>query len=425
METRIEDARTGIVVKRRRALLAAFSGTTLEWYDFFLYGSMAILVFPRVFFPGADGFAGVLLSVSTFGAAFVIRPLGAVLFGAMGDRRGRKHTLVVTVVLMGLATALIGVLPGYAQIGVWAPLALVVLRLLQGLSTGGEWGGAALMAVENAQASRKGRYGSVVQAASPAGLVLSNLVILGLSQLAPTAFLSWGWRIGFLTGGLIAVVGLLIRLGVAETPEFERLADRVAASPVRTVLRSHLGSLFRAAAIYLGPGGAFYAAIIFGQKYGVGPGRLTAAQMSLVVVVFGVAMLVATLLIGLAADRFGPARMTLAAIVALCVVTPCVLAVLASGNLALVIAVYVLMALNLAAVTAPMVVLFADLFPAEVRYSGVSMGYQLGTVVGGALPPIIALWLLQSTGTIWSVTGYLVGCLVISALCTAGLLARR
>ncbi|GAA4482613.1 MFS transporter [Rhodococcus olei] len=419
-------------VNRRRALWGSSLGTTLEWYDFFLYGSMAVIVFPHLFFSQQSGYVATLLSVSTFGAAFVVRPIGAALFGALGDRRGRREVLVTTMVLMGVSTALIGLLPTDQKVGLWAPFLLVLLRLLQGLSTGGEWGGATLMAVENAKhtatraESRRGFYGSLVMAASPAGLVLSNAAILILTRIDKAAFMEWGWRIPFLAGGVIAVLGLVIRLGVTETEEFTKLADRgeVSSSPVRTVLRRFPLRMLRIACIYMGPGAAFYAVIIFGQKYAVQNGGLTAMQMSAVVVLYGITMFAGTVWSGHHVDRFGAARMGFYGIVAMGVMTPIVMAVMSSGNFGLVVVVYLVMAVVQAIVNAPLAVVFTDMFAPDVRYTGVSLGYQLGTIFGGALPPIIALWLLERTGSVWSVVAYLVALLVVSALCIVGLMNR-
>lgn len=412
---------------RRRALWGSALGTTLEWYDFFLYGSMAVIVFPHVFFSAEGTFVATMLSVATFGAAFIVRPIGAALFGALGDRRGRREVLVTTMVLMGVSTALIGILPTDEQIGLWAPALLVALRLCQGLSTGGEWGGATLMAVENddktSARSRRGFYGSLVMAASPAGLVLSNAAILAFSKAAPEAFMAWGWRIPFLAGGAIALVGLAVRWGVSETREFAEVAERgkVARTPVRTVLRRFPLRLLRIALIYMGPGSTFYAAIIFGQSYAVKDGGLTSMQMSGVVVMFGVVMFAGTVWFGSRTDRFGAPRMALVGIAALAVSTPLVMWAMGTGNYGLVLAIYAVTALVQSISNAPLAVVFADMFDPEVRYTGVSLGYQLGTILGGALPPIIALSVLQRTGSVWAVTAYLLAMLVISALCIVGL----
>lgn len=314
----------------------------------------------------------------------------------------------------------------------WAPFFLVVLRLLQGLSTGGEWGGATLMAVENAKksstrsGSRRGFYGSLVMAASPAGLILSNVSILILTRIDKDAFLSWGWRIPFLVGGLIAVLGLIIRLGVSETDEFKTLANRgkLNESPVSTVIRKFPLRLLRIAFIYMGPGAAFYAIIIFGQKFAVQHAGLTTDQMTTVVVMYGITMFVGTLTAGNYVDRIGAARMGFYATIAMCVMTPIAMGVLASGQFGPIVVVYMVMAVLQAVVSAPMALLFTDMFDADVRYTGVSLGYQLGTVVGGALPPIVALWLFEITGSVWVVSGYLVAALIVSAICVVGLMSR-
>ncbi|GAA4489679.1 MFS transporter [Rhodococcus olei] len=408
----------------RRALWGSALGTTLEWYDFFLYGTMAVIVFPAVFFPAQDQFIGTLISVSTFGVAFIARPMGAVLFGHLGDRVGRRSVLVATMVLMGLSTATIGILPSYATAGALAPILLVSMRVLQGLSTGGEWGGAVLMAVENSPtrtksgADRGGLYGAFVQAASPAGLILSNAAVLAAGQLDRDAFITWGWRIPFLVGGIVAIVGLIVRFGVPETREFADLKGRrrTVKSPAREALTRHPKAVLFTALTYAGPGTLFYVAVIFGQSYAVKSAGMSQNSMVAIVLVYAAASFAATIFVGRKSDQWGHRRSVIWGCSSLVVLTPIWLALFATGNVVLATIGFLLLVLPFSAAWAPMAVFFARSFSPEVRYSGVSLGYQLGTVLGGALPPIIAVALFKYFDSLVAVGAYVMVTLVLSAV---------
>jgi MFS family permease len=271
----------------KRVAMACLVGTAIEWYDFFIYGTASALILPKLFFPSLDPAAGALLSYSTFALAFIVRPIGGLIFGHFGDRVGRKALLVTTVILMGTATTLIGLLPTYASIGVAAPLLLVVLRVLQGISVGGEYGGAVLMAVEHSEPGRRGYRGSWVQMGSPAGLILANAAFLLVTQLPGDALLDWGWRIPFLLGSVLLIVGLIIRLRIPESPRFEEVKQDgdIAKVPALVVLRDYPGRVLLTAGAYVGTGVVFYGSSIFGLSYGVEKLGFTRSEVLAIVLI--------------------------------------------------------------------------------------------------------------------------------------------
>ncbi|TJY66216.1 MHS family MFS transporter [Arthrobacter sp. CAU 1506] len=416
------------IVKNRggRPVIAATIGTSLEWYDYFLYGSMAVIVFPAVFFPSGDPLISTLVSVSTFGLGFLVRPLGAFVFGRIGDRLGRRDALMYTMVLMGVATLAIALTPGFNDIGIWAPIVVIIARLLQGLSAGGEWGGAVLMSVEQspneaslgAQKTEKaGFFGSFVQAASPIGLMLSNAAILGVSLLGPEALTAWAWRVPFFIGGLIAIVGIIIRLSVQESAVFEamRNQDALSSTPIASAFRHDLGAMILVALTYMGVGTIFYVAVIFGQSYGKGVG-LTQPEMSLIIVAFAFAMLVASIIAGAHSDRIGHKRSMLIGLAGCALYAPLWILMFSSGAFALSLLSFVILAVIFSYCWAPMAAFFARAMSTASRYSSLSIGYQMGSILGGALPPIIAVWMFGTTGSIWAILGYIVLTLIISLL---------
>ncbi len=253
-----------------RVAMACLIGTAIEWYDFVIYGTASAIFLPKLFFPSVDTAAATLLSFSTFALAFIVRPFAGLIFGHFGDRIGRKALLVATIVLMGTATTAVGLLPTYASIGVAAPLLLVLLRILQGISIGGEYGGAVLMAVEHSKSGRLGYYGSWVQMGAPAGVILANAVFLIIAQLPESTLLSWGWRIPFLLGSVLLAVGLVIRLRVSESPRFEEVKQQgaIEKAPAIIVLREYPGRVLLTAAAYVGTGVVFYGTSIFGVTSG-------------------------------------------------------------------------------------------------------------------------------------------------------------
>lgn len=418
----------------RRAVVAATVGTSLEWYDYFLYGTMAIIVFPTVFFSTGDAFVSTLISVSSFGLGFVVRPLGAFIFGRMGDRVGRRNVLMITLVLMGVATIMIAVTPSAATIGIAAPIIVIFARLLQGLSAGGEWGGAVLMSVEQSpnevsldehKDEKAGFFGSFVQAASPIGLMLSNAAVLLTSLLSPEAFIDWAWRIPFAIGGVIAIVGIIIRLTLHETAVFEAMREKgtIEKAPIASAFRNDLVPMILVALAYTGVGTIFYVAVIFGQSFGLSTG-LTQSEISLIIVVFAGTLVVASILVGKQSDRMGHRRAMLIGLGGCAIYTPLWILMFTTGNLATVLLAFVALAVIFAYCWAPMAAFFARAMSMSSRSSSLSIGYQVGTILGGALPPIIAVWIFEVTGTIWTIAGYIIVTLVISFLAATRLAQR-
>jgi metabolite-proton symporter len=402
-----------------RVALASFIGTTVEYYDFLIYGTAAALVFPVLFFPDVSPAMGLLLSFATFGVGFFARPLGGMVFGHFGDRIGRKRMLVYSLLLMGLSTVLMGLLPTYAQIGWAAPILLTLLRLVQGFAVGGEWGGATLMAVEHAPSARKGLYGAFPQMGAPAGTATATLAFYAVSLLPDDRFLSWGWRIPFLASALLIVIGLVIRLSIAESPDFAAVRERAAVVrlPIVAALRRHWREILLVAGAYLSQGVFAYICVAYLVSYGTTVAGISRAQALFGVFVAALVAVVLYPLFGALSDRVGRKPVFLAGVVAMGVSVVPVFALIDTGEpglflLALVLVFGIAMA-PAAGVTGS---LFSLVFDPDVRYSGVSVGYTLSQVVGSAFAPTIATALYAATGTSDSIAAYLIGVSVISAI---------
>ncbi len=387
----------------RPIILASFIGTTIEWYDFFLYGTAAAIVFGRLFFPNADPLVGTLSAFGTFAVGFVARPLGGIVFGHYGDRIGRKSMLIYSLVIMGVATFLIGMLPTYASIGVWAPILLVVLRCGQGIGVGGEWGGAVLMAVEHSPKDRRGLAGSWPQMGVPAGLFLST-VVFGLfsTRLTDAQFLSWGWRVPFLLSAALVVVGLFIRLKILETPAFTALQEtgRRETRPLMTAVRDFRRSMLLAMGMRVAENGLFYVYTVFVLTYGPAKLGLSRGTMLWGVTLAALGGLVAIPLYGALSDRIGRRPVYLfGAVFSLVYALPFfwLLDMKSPGIAWLAIVVGVVLGHN--AMYGPQAAYFSELFGSSVRYSGASVSYQLSSVVTGGLAPFIATALLASWGS--------------------------
>ncbi|RZT87348.1 putative MFS family arabinose efflux permease [Pseudonocardia sediminis] len=428
MSTGVDERSTGAAPAGPRTVLAAsLIGTTVEWYDFFLYATAAGLVFPALFFPaGGDEVIGTLLAFGTFAVGFVARPVGGVIFGHIGDRLGRKRTLVATMVMMGVATALIGLLPSYAAIGVAAPLLLVLLRVLQGIAVGGEWGGAVLLAVENAPPGRRGLYGSVPQIGLGLGLALGTGVFALLGQvLDPETFLSIGWRIAFLISVVLVGVGLVVRLKVLETSEFRELhaSGATASVPVVEVFRTraHRRGVGTGMLARWAEGAAFNTWGVFVITYATATVRMD--KTTILLAVTGGALLMAALtpFAGRLADRYGRRRIFgIGAAGFGLTVVPSFLAVQSGIPWLAASAIVAQLGVFYAAMTGTESALFAELFDTGVRYTGMSLVYQGSGIWASGLTPVFLTALLAfGGGDPWWAAGYLVLTAVISLVAVA------
>ncbi|MFE6963909.1 MFS transporter [Agromyces sp. NPDC057679] len=418
--------------KRRELKRVAFAtviGTTIEWYDFFLYASAAGLVFGSLFFAPAGAEFATILSFATVGVSFLFRPLGAFLAGHFGDKIGRKAMLVVTLILMGSATTLIGFLPTYEQIGMAAPLLLVLLRIVQGLSTGGEWGGAVLMAVEHAPDGERGRYGAFPQIGVPIGLLLaSGVLALMTGVISPgDAFLEWGWRVPFLLSFVLIVVGIIVRRAVDESPVFLEIAAKKeeAKTPILTLFRKHWLLVLLAALTFAGNNAAGYMTTGgYLQNYATTPladGGLVGMERTpvlLAVAGASVVWLVCTFAAGIVSDRIGRRNTYIIGWIAFLATVFLLFPLVNTGNPWLLFLGVSLFAIGNGFTYGQQAAYFAELFPASIRYSGVSITYAIGAILGGAFAPMIATWLVQETGTATSVAFYIAGVMVVAFAAT-------
>jgi metabolite-proton symporter len=409
---------TGDRSHRRRAVVASAVGTTIEWYDFFLYGTAASLVFPKVFFPGVSPFAGVLASFTTLFVGFAARPIGAAIFGHYGDRIGRKQTLIATLLLMGVSTFLIGVVPSSASIGTLAPVVLVLLRIAQGIGVGGEWGGSVLLAMEWGDKKRRGLFASWPQFGVPMGLLLSTGAVAAMNKLTGPDFLTWGWRVPFLLSVLLVGVGLYVRLRVLESPEFERALSEntVVKTPVREVLRRQWRDVVLAALVRLSEQAPFYLFITFVLDYTTRQLQLQRGDVLIYTMVGAAVGLVSIPLFGHLSDRIGRKRMYGIGIVCVGLFAFPYYAMLNSRDGLLVLLAIVLSLIFHDMQYGPQAALIAETFGTNLRYSGAGLGYQLASVIAGGPAPLIAAAILKSTGSSTWISWYIVGCAVVSMI---------
>lgn len=395
-----------------RVALASFVGTAIEGYDFFIYGIAAALVFGQLFFPpNEDPLIGTLAAFATFAVGFVARPVGGVVFGHFGDKVGRKPMLVITILTMGLATFLIGLLPTYAQIGIWAPILLVALRLIQGFSVGGEWGGAALMTVEHAPEGRRGYYGSWTMAAASAGVMLATGVYAAFSGLSDEQFLAWGWRVPFLLSIFLVGVGVFIRLKILETPTFARLKEAgvQARMPIVGALREHPKSVLLTAGMNVGFSTFVYVLFTFMLTYATGQLGVERNVVLIGTVIGGLVQIASVLAFSALTDRIGRRPVMLAGAAFLALYAFPLFWLVDTGNAAVIVLAMSIGFFGSAAIFGPMAAFSSETFGTRVRYTGASLGYQTGAVLGGGLSPFIATALLVwSDGASWSVSVYLV-----------------
>ncbi|MQA03379.1 MAG: MFS transporter [Streptosporangiales bacterium] len=412
-----------------KVALASFIGTAIEWYDFFIFGTAAALVFSGKFFPSLSPVAGTLAAFATFGVAFVARPFGGIVFGHFGDRIGRKNMLVFSLMTMGAGTVAIGLLPTYDQVGILAPILLVLARLTQGFAVGGEWGGAVLMAVEHAPPGRRAFYGSWPQAGVPVGMILSTGAFFLVGQLPEAQMLSWGWRVPFLASAVLLAVGLYIRLQVIESPDFRavREAKSVSRFPLADVLRGAkrplvIGACTQAAAFI-----PFYLVTVFVLSYG--PQQLgISGNVILLAVIAGFTLDLVTLpAAAVLADKFGRRNVLLVGSVYMGAIAFPFFWLFDTGTpwlivVAMILAIPIGHAVTYSAVAGYL----AELFPANLRYTGASVTYQVGGAITGGTAPFIAAALLAATGGSWAISAYIVlGCLVTFVALLGGKEAPR
>lgn len=416
-----------------RAGFAAFVGTAIEFYDFYVYATAAALIFPKIFFPEISPGLATLASFATYGTGFLVRPLGGVLFGHIGDRIGRQRSLVLTLLLMGIATLLVGVLPTYASVGLLAPILLIVLRLAQGLAVGGEWGGAVLMAVENAPDRYKGFYGAFPQLGNPMGALLATGIFSLLSFIGTDFLHTWGWRIPFLLSVVLIGIGFWVRSTVEETPVFEKeLARRHEEHiehpelPLKTALRENWRTILIGIGLIPVSTGGYYIVTTFATAYGTGkPLNLDEGLILNVLTVAAFFELVSTLFIGLAADRWGRKRTMATGLVGTAILVIPMFLTMGHGEVWIMFALFSLVRVVMNATWAPLASIMSQMFDVDSRQTSLSISYSLGNALWAGFSPILATGLFIATGTIWSVIVLFVALTAISLVCLAFAPQRR
>ena len=406
-----------------KVALASLIGTSIEWYDYFLYGTAAALVFNKLFFPNYDPITGTLIAFATFAVGFVARPLGGIVFGHYGDKIGRKKMLYLTLMIMGFATAIIGMLPTYNTIGIWAPILLVVMRLAQGFGLGGEWGGAVLMAVEHAPPHRRGFYGSWPQLGAFIGLLLSTLVFRAVSKMPEAAFLSWGWRVPFLLSFLLVIVGVWIRMTIAESPIFEKLKEQKqeAKMPIIEAITKHPKNILIAMGARFAENGLFYVFTVFSLTYistYLKVPRVVGLNGLLWAAFFGIFTCAGW---GALSDKLGRRPVYMYGAIACGLLAFPFFWMLGTKEPWIIsMAIVIPVTLGHAAMYGPQASFLSEMFSARVRYSGASLGYQLASIFAGGLSPLIATYLLAKGVAVGKgptfIAYYMIGLVVITVV---------
>lgn len=404
----------------RRVLIASLTGSAIEWFDYFLYGTVAALVFNKLFFPTFDPVVGLLLSYLSFSLTFFVRPFGGVVLSHIGDRIGRKKTLVLTLGMMGGATVLIGCLPTYDMIGVWAPALLVLLRVVQGLGISGEWGGALLLAYEYAPANRKALYACVPQMGVPLGMLLATLAMTLMSTLPDEDFLAWGWRVPFLASAGLVFLGLWIRKGIDETPEFASAKQhgKVESAPIIETIKHHWRAVIVATGLKVVETAPFYVFTTFVVSYATGALSFSRVTVLNSITIAAMVTCVAIPFMGLMADRVGARKVYLAGSLMMGIFAVPYFMLLDTGRTwGITLASIVTIGLIWAPIVATLGAIMAKLFSTEVRFTGITLGSQIGAAVAGGTAPLIATWLLKESGGAWSsIAVYIIICALISIL---------
>lgn len=406
----------------RRAVIASTVGTAIEWYDFFLYSTVTGLVFAKLFFPQSDPRVGTLEAFAIYAVGFVARPIGAAIFGHYGDRIGRKSTLIATLLLMGLATAAVAVVPTYSSIGIWGAVILTVLRFIQGVGVGGEWGGSVLMSMEWARNDRsRGLIASWPQFGVPCGLFLANLAVLAFSQMAGDRFLAWGWRIPFALSLILVGVGLYIRLGILETPVFSKLlAERgLDRTPMLTVIKQHPKEILLSAFARMAEQAPFYIFTAFVFSYGIGTLHLSRDFLLTAVLSASVLSFVTIPVCGHLSDQIGRKNMYMAGALVTGIFGFIYYAMLDTGSEVIVFLAIFLSLIPHDMMYGPQAALIAESFTGRLRYSGASLGYQFASVIAGGPAPLIAAWLFGAFHSATAIAAYIAACSVITLIATA------
>ena len=418
MATLTPEAGAFVRSQRRRAVIASTVGTTIEWYDFFLYGTAAALVFPKLFFPGSSPYAGVLAAFATQFVGFAARPIGAAIFGHFGDRVGRKATLVTTLMLMGVGTFLIGVLPTHASIGLAAPVILTVLRLVQGIGVGGEWGGSVLLSMEWGSAKRRGFMASWPQLGVPLGLLASTGMVKLMSSASGDSFESWGWRVPFLVSAVLVAVGLYVRLRVMESPDFVAVkeAKTVVRQPVWEVIKTQPREILTSAFVRMSEQAPFYLFITFVLTYGTKVVGFTRDELLNDTLVAAAVGLISVPLFGHLSDLIGRRLIYGIGIVATAIFAFPYFGLLNTEKSGMALLAIIISLLVHDVQYGPQAALIAENFGTNVRYSGAGLGYQLASVIAGGPAPLIAAAILKNTGSSTGISWYIVGCCVVSMI---------
>ncbi|MFJ6377939.1 MFS transporter [Pseudarthrobacter oxydans] len=390
--------------------LSSLVGTTIEWYDYFIYGSAAVLVFGPQFFPGTDPIASTLAAFATFAVGFLARPIGGIVMGHFGDRVGRKSMLIISMLLMGGATVAIGLLPNYAAIGVAAPVLLVLLRLVQGFGVGGEWGGAVLMSVEHAPQGRRTFFGSFPQMGLPAGIIFANLIfIFVVNSVSPDAFAAWGWRVPFLLSAALIVFGFILRFKITESPTFTDVKNTgaVEKQPLKTLVTGHYRPLLLASAASVAAPALGYLILVYMLSYGTTVLKLSQSTMLWLIIGGAIVWLIMIGVSAHTADRLGRKKVFLAGSLLVAAWALPFFALVDTGSPILILLAFAVGTSAIAMMAGPQAALVAALFPPAIRYSGSSVAYQVGSIIGGAFAPMIATALFAATGTSVLIAAYM------------------
>jgi len=394
----------------RKVALTALAGTSIEWYDFFLYGAAAALIFPTAFFGEVPETTALILSLLTFAAGFIARPIGGIIFGHFGDRVGRKKTLIAALMLMGISSTLIGLLPTYAMIGVTAPILLTLLRFAQGLAIGGQWGGAMLLVTESAPPNQRGYYGAFAQAGAPIGVILANLALIVTSALVSEEFFNtWGWRIPFLASAVLILISMYIQLNLEDTKAFKALAtdsdnssnEKVKSSPVVEAIRRYPKRIMLAAGAFLSVQVTFYILIAFMLAYGVSSANMERDDMLTAVLIGCAIMVPLQFMFSSYSDRNGRKGIFMLGAILSGIWAFAIFPLVDTGNFWLIVLALTFGLIFLAMMYGPQAAFFTELFSTEVRYSGATLGYQFGAIVGGAFAPTIAVKLWTDFDIVW------------------------